>query len=379
MKRLTRAQFAWLKSLVIGLITADLLVVWVWATRPPRIYSGWLGLDGFGSDAPFSRLVSWTRWDAGPRTPSGFLALFDLWELAFSGVLLLAPFLLILLLLSPPGADAPMWRRVSAKIGPLRVRMRTAIALVAIIGAYLYWEIHGWRTWRMRSDHWRAAAQTSRALESNLSSLRSIREERPYVPGAERTDESARRVFYRSKAAAARAIAATDLKKQEVDVLLAKLIVNTERKRQHERAAANPLYSVAGDRALPQTEEEAADWLRLADYGRALAVYDELARTYPDLVEVHSRSAWLRATCPEARYRDGKLAVESARRACELTHWHDAGELEVLAAACAEAGDLGSAVKWQEKALALTIEPAGVQSCRERLALYLAGKPFRQP
>jgi tetratricopeptide (TPR) repeat protein len=164
-----------------------------------------------------------------------------------------------------------------------------------------------------------------------------------------------------------------------VDVLLAKLIVNTERKRKYERAAANPLNSVARDRPLPQTEEEAADWLRLGDYRRALAVYDELARTYPDLVEAHSRSAWLRATCPDAQYRDGKVAVESARRACELTDWQNPGELEVLAAACAEAGDLGSAVKWQEKVLTLTVEPAGVQSCQQRLALYRAGKPFREP
>jgi tetratricopeptide (TPR) repeat protein len=130
---------------------------------------------------------------------------------------------------------------------------------------------------------------------------------------------------------------------------------------------------------LPQTEEEAADWLRLHDYRRALAVYDELARAYPDLVEAHSRSAWLRATCPDEQYPDGELAVESARRACELTNWHNPGELEVLASACAEAGDFGSAVKWQEKVLTLTVEPAGVQSCQKRLAQYLAGKPFRQP
>jgi hypothetical protein len=379
MKRLTRAQFASLKLLILGLIAADLFAIWVWTTRPPRIYSGWLRMDGFREDTPSSRLVSWARWDAGPRTPSGFLALFDLGELAFSGVLLLALILLILILISPPETDAPMWRRLSAKVGPLRFRMRTALALVAIVGVYLCWEIHGWRTWRMRSVYSHLAAQTSQAVGSNLSTLRSIQEERPYIPGSERTNDSARRVNNRSKAAAARLIAVTDLKKQEVDALLAKLIVNTERKRKYDRAAANPLNFGARDRPLPQTEEEAADWLRHRDYQRALTVYDEPARTYPDLVEAHSRSAWLRATCPDAQYRDGKLAVESARRACELTHWHNPGELEVLAAACAEAGDFGSAVKWQEKALTLTAEPAGVQSCQERLAVYLAGKAFRQP
>jgi tetratricopeptide (TPR) repeat protein len=379
MMRLTRAQFAPFLLLTIGLIAADLFAFWVWATRPPRIYSDWLGLHGFRSDAPFARVVSWAGWSAGPRTPSGFLALFDLGELAVSSVLLLAPFLLVLFLLSPLAADAQVWRRLSAKVGPLRFRTRTALVLVAIIAVYMCWEIHEWRAWQMRADYWRGAAQNSQAVAGNLSTLRSIREERPYIPGSEWGDASARRVLNRSKAAAASGIAVTELKKQDVDVALAKLIVSTARKLEAERAAANPLNPVARDRTMPQTPEEAADWLRLRDYRRALAVYDELARTYPDLVEAHSRSAWLRATCPDAQYRDGKLAVESARRACELTNWHNPGELEVLAAACAEAGDFESAVKWQEKVLTLTVEPAGVQSCQERLALYRAGKPFRQP
>ena len=75
MIRLTRAQFASLKLLITGLIAADLFAIWVWATRPPRIYSDWLGLGGFRSNAPFPRLVTWALWNNGPRTPSGFFAL----------------------------------------------------------------------------------------------------------------------------------------------------------------------------------------------------------------------------------------------------------------------------------------------------------------
>jgi tetratricopeptide (TPR) repeat protein len=379
MMRLTRAQFASLKLLIIGLIAADLFAIWVWATRPPRIYSDWLGLTGLRSEAPFLRIVAWAAWDDGPRTPSGFLALFDLAELSFCGVLLLALVLLTLFLLSPCETDAPNWRRLSAKVGALQFRMRTALALLVLIGVYLGWEVHARRTWRLRSDYRRRAAQASVGVNSDLSTLRSIREERPYIPGSERTNDSARRVIARSRAAAASGVAVEDLKRQEVDVLLAKLVANTERKLKYERAAANPLNSVASDRPSPQTEEEAADWLYLRDYRRALAVYDELARTYPHLVEAHSRSAWLRATCPDAQYRDGPLAIESARRACELTQWSNPHELEVLAAACAEAGDFGSAVKWQKKVLTLTAESSNVQSCQERLALYLAGKAVRQP
>ena len=333
-----------------------------------------------GADAPISRLANWAGWNDGPRTPSGFLALFDLGELVFGGVLLLALILLILFLLSPREADAPMWRRMSAKVGALRFRMGTALALIALIAIYLGCEVHSWRAWGKRSEYKRGADQNSKGVESALATLRSLREERAHIDRSERMDDSARRMFYRSRTAAARGIAVSELKKQEVDAMLVKLVVSTAWKRNNERAAANPLNPVASEpgEPFPQTEKEAADWLRLPDYRRALALYDELARLYPQLVEAHSRSAWLRATCPDAHYRNGKLAVQSARRACELTLWRNPDELEVLAAACAEAGDFESAVKWQEKASKLTVDPPAIESCQKRLALYREGKPFRQ-
>ena len=313
MMRLTRSQFALSKLLIIGLIAADLFAFWVWATRPSRIYTGLLGLGDSRSETPFSRVANWAHWNAGPRTPSGFVVLFDLGELVFCGVLLLALVLLILFLLAPREADAPMWRRLSASVRALRFRMRIALALIAIIGVYLGWEVHAWRTWRLRSDYQRGADQNRRGVESDLATLRSLREERPYIHGKERTDDSARRVFYRSRAAAASGVAVKELKKQEVDDLLAKLVAHTAWKLKNQLAADNPLNPVAPDRPVPQSEKEAADWLGAGDYRRALAVYDELARMYPDLVEAHSRSAWIRATCPDAQFRDGKLAIESAR------------------------------------------------------------------
>ena len=46
--------------------------------------------------------------------------------------------------------------------------------------------------------------------------------------------------------------------------------------------------------------------------------------------------AWLLATAPDARFRDGPRAVEHATRACELSGWRDAAALDTLAAAYAE-------------------------------------------
>jgi tetratricopeptide (TPR) repeat protein len=54
--------------------------------------------------------------------------------------------------------------------------------------------------------------------------------------------------------------------------------------------------------------------------------------------------AWLQATCPEDSFRNGKAAVEAARRACDLTQWKDYDLINTLAAAYAEAGDFDRAI-----------------------------------
>ena len=109
----------------------------------------------------------------------------------------------------------------------------------------------------------------------------------------------------------------------------------------------------------------------------ALASYDELARNYPDYADAHMGSAWIRATCPDAQYREGKLAVASATCACELTKWKDIGALGILAAACAQAGDFAQAVSLQQKVVAMTA-PQDAKPYQERLDLYAEGIAYRE-
>ncbi len=115
-----------------------------------------------------------------------------------------------------------------------------------------------------------------------------------------------------------------------------------------------------------------------ADYERALDDFSQAIQLDPQLSEPLNGQAWIWATCPDAQFRHGKKAIESATRACELDRWRRPASLGTLAAAFAETGDFASAVKWQTKATDLTIDPADKAGFRVRLELYRAGKPFRQ-
>ena len=102
-------------------------------------------------------------------------------------------------------------------------------------------------------------------------------------------------------------------------------------------------------------------------------------RLDPKLVVALNGKAWLLATCPDKRYRQGKTAQELATRACEQTNWKVGHYLDTLAAAHAESGNFDKAVELEEKALMdQTYEKNDGTGARERLKLYKDKKPFRR-
>jgi Tfp pilus assembly protein PilF len=119
--------------------------------------------------------------------------------------------------------------------------------------------------------------------------------------------------------------------------------------------------------------------VELNDYKSAVADVDAAIGLDPNDAESQHGRAWILATCPDARFRNGQQAVVSAARACELTNFKNHRFLSTLAIACSEAGDFAAAVKWQESAVALLA--ANDPERREYSKLlnrYKAGKPYHR-
>lgn len=122
----------------------------------------------------------------------------------------------------------------------------------------------------------------------------------------------------------------------------------------------------------------------LGQYRSAYLDYARVVELSPRDVLACNNLAWLLATCPEARFRDGKEAVEYATKACELTGWKNPMYFDTLAAAYAEDGQFDKAVSWQEKALADPAEmekavgKEELEKARGRLQLFKERKPFRE-
>jgi tetratricopeptide (TPR) repeat protein len=117
----------------------------------------------------------------------------------------------------------------------------------------------------------------------------------------------------------------------------------------------------------------------MREYNKAILDCEKAVRLSPSHNESHWLLAWILATCPDAKLRDGKKAVMLATKACELSKWRDFYDLHCLAAAYAETGEFDSAVKWQRRADSLNAKAEDKSKGIDRIKLYREGKPYHEP
>src|SRR5262249_43757638 len=115
------------------------------------------------------------------------------------------------------------------------------------------------------------------------------------------------------------------------------------------------------------------------EYAKAVQDYEQALRLDTSDAWTPRVMAWLFATCPNAKFRDGRKAVKLATKAIDLADEGNTGiYLDTLAAAQAETGDFDKAVEGEVKALEdLSLDPETRDKMVKRLELYRQKKPYR--
>jgi len=114
------------------------------------------------------------------------------------------------------------------------------------------------------------------------------------------------------------------------------------------------------------------------EYQTAVDKYKAALQHDPDSLDALNEMAWLRATCHDARFRDGYRAVVLSRGAIEVAtrtgqlDWYYFG---TAAAAYAEHGDFDAAVRLQKESIARTPD-TDIKKARQRLTLYRHHRPL---
>ena len=117
--------------------------------------------------------------------------------------------------------------------------------------------------------------------------------------------------------------------------------------------------------------------LSVGRQAEAITDYEKVLALEPEDSHVLNNLAWVLATSPDGKLRDGKRAIELATKACEVTDYKEAHILSTLGAGYAETGDFKTAIQWSQKAIELGSEDQ-LEPLKKELQSYRAGEPVRE-
>ena len=120
---------------------------------------------------------------------------------------------------------------------------------------------------------------------------------------------------------------------------------------------------------------------RQGDPGGAMRDYIQVLKVNPDYIEAFNSMAWIMATSPDDRLRDGRRAVAYAEKAVDKSP-PDINFLDTLAAAYAEAGRFDEAVAIENRIISLLAkarQPDAISMHVNRMNHYEEGRPYRDP
>ena len=163
-----------------------------------------------------------------------------------------------------------------------------------------------------------------------------------------------------------------------VHILFGKMLLSLGRDTEASTCFATALQ-LAPDLPAKSIQSAKAD----ISHGQFQAAVSRLAtvlQLLPDDAEALNELAWIRASAPESRIRNGAEAVHLAERACRLSGGKEARFYGALDAAYAEAGRFDEAIQTAQKVREMA-QAAGqeeiAQGAEQRMALYRQHQPYR--
>lgn len=117
-------------------------------------------------------------------------------------------------------------------------------------------------------------------------------------------------------------------------------------------------------------------WRTKQEYEKAISDFNKVREIDPDHYLMYNSLAWIMATCPNEKFRNGDEALKFARKAVEIeSNWFT---LDTLASAYAEVGQFDKAIQVIEKAISQLKDPKEISEMKDRAKYFRDSKPWRE-